>query len=53
MGGLRNHKLKPCDSNELSLTKYVIHTDGLFSGKMKDALNGGLEHINLSYLAIQ
>lgn len=50
MGGLKKHKLKPCEGNEVSPTNDVIHTDGVFSGKMKDALIGGLEHnINLLY----
>ena len=30
MGGLKNHKLKPCEGIEVSPTNDVIHTDGLF-----------------------
>lgn len=46
--GLQNHKPKPCQGDEVSPTNDVIHTDGMFSGKMKNALIGGLEYnINL------
>lgn len=52
-GGLQNHKLKPCQGDEVSPINDVIHTNGLFSGKMKDVLIGGLKHnIDLLHEAV-